>query len=210
MRRVFKQDDVKFDYETDTWTIAGITNLSSSPVDVFIPKTFAGGWEVRVIGSSVFSGSFRKVVVDDSIEHIFWGAFKNSNVKEVVWPSSCKTIPICCFQNSKIEHIQNIGHVELISSMAFRNSSIKHIDWPDNCFLISPSCFSGSFIETVSNIEHIESIGTLAFCNCYNLQLLDLSKTLFCSIGNDAFRGIDPKKIIFPYYIFDSDVSELF
>lgn len=108
---------------SDAGTLLSVTNFSNDPdIDVFVPKVLPCGNEINLIGRGFLSGRFNKVVFDGSFNTILPDTFRFANVKEVVWPSSCKEIPRCCFKRSYVEKVSNISNIEHIDDMAFHRS----------------------------------------------------------------------------------------
>lgn len=84
---------------------------------------------------------------------------------------------------------------------AFSNCDIQKITWPSGCEIIPYECFRDSKLEEIYNLDdNVTEIHDRAFAS-NKIQNMDLSRVTNVIIYKHAFRGIERKKIIPPYYI---------
>lgn len=143
----------------------GITYMEGRADEIFIPSVFPDGTRVTCLGFSFchLYDICSKLVVDNEISIIVDGAFRNSDVLEVVWPSFCEKIPQSCFTGSSIQRIHNIDHVVEVGISAFADSGIEEIVWPSGCEVIPSNCFFGSTLRSITNIDHVRLVDVAAF-----------------------------------------------
>jgi hypothetical protein len=115
------------------------------------------------MGSSLFP--VKKVVIPEGITNIEPRAFRNLYTYEIVWPSTCVTIPPGCFEWSRIHQFTGIENVEVIGESAFCTCcGIFGFDWPQKCKVIPMGCFKDCiFLRSIRGIKDVESIGAAAF-----------------------------------------------
>lgn len=89
-----------------------------------------------------------------------------------------------------------------IQTGAFSYAFVDKVRWSSSCLVIPNRCFYFSTLINLDNISNVVQIGDSAFKNTINLKNLDLSDSLVCSIGEDAFDCDDNEKnIVLPYYL---------
>lgn len=118
-------------------------------------------------------------------------------------------MPMRRFYNSSLQEISGIEGVTKMYSWAFAGCDIQKITWPDGCDTIPYECFMNSKLEQIDNIDNVKEIHDRAFANS-RIQSMDLSRTICLTVYRHAFRGIERKKIILPYYIMDEDWNYAF
>lgn len=133
--------------------------------DVSIPKQFPSGEVIKCLGARFCIGEFGVVNVANGIRYVHPEAFLKADVKEVNWPSGCRTIPEACFKNSEVEKITNIEKVTEIGVGAFSGTKLKELSWPSDCKKIPWGCFASSKITALFGIEGVEVVEEEAFCN---------------------------------------------
>lgn len=156
-----------------------------------------------------YNSSIEEIIGIEHITRIDMAAFLSSKIKNIKWPDRCKVIPRSCFYDSQISELSNIEHVSLVSEAAFSLSKLKEIIWPSGCNAIPDLCFSFSSIQNIANINHITSIGRGVFSYA-KLDGLDLSATAVCTIGDEAFLGMDPERVSKPYYVPEDEFLSAF
>lgn len=123
-----------------------------------------------------------------------------ANISEIVWSSSCKTIPNSCFHGSQIESVKNIDRVEIVGTSAFYGTlRLRSLVWPSSCKVIPMCCFSHSGITHINNLQHITNILDFAFANS-SLTELDLSSSALSVVDEYGLSGINKEIIKVPYY----------
>lgn len=206
MRGTIKYNDVKFVISEMDKAIVSITNKGKRK-DIYIPSVFPSGETVHTLNANAFKGEFGKVTISDGISRICSCAFSEAKVEEVIWSSSCKEIPYHCFIMSRIQKISNIENVTVIEQGAFAHSSIRSFDWPANCCVVPPNCFfCCSLLKHISGLNNVNEIKQHAFSGIGNISgvdAIDLSMAHILFIGQEAFYGISPEKVILPYYFND-------
>lgn len=157
-------DGIKFKLN-DAEVLVEMVNNDCGERDVFIPSVFPTGERICAIGHDFCKGSYLTITIDDNISEIEDAAFKYAFADEVVWSSSCKTIPADCFFDSRIKRVTNIENVEVVGSRAFNNFYIRKVSWPLNCKKIPKYCFKA--LDSISGIEDVEEIGEGAFSGSF-------------------------------------------
>lgn len=137
----------------------------------------------------------------EEVEKVEAFGFSNSNFSEINWPSKCSVIPSGCFRASSVKSVTGIDNVTCVEESAFNKAEIKKIVWPSGCSIIPPLCFNECSLESISNLNNVTEIQHSAFRDACNIEKIDLSKSIVSNISKSAFTGIDPSKIIFPYYL---------
>ena len=143
-----------------------------------------------------------KLILPRGLEEICDGAFRDGGfeveIKNVVWPDKCHTIPSRCFANTYICGLSNINHVSCIQEEAFALSQITSIKWPSKCDYIPKAAFIGSHICSITNIGHVKSIGENAFDKCTELKNFTIPKDVkvipmgcFSASGLTRLRSYD-------------------
>ena len=112
------------------------------------------------------------LILPEGIVYICDNAFEDTEIKNIVWPSTCKTISKECFCNSTIKTISGIENVKDIQKSAFeRCTQLKTINWPQNTKTIPSRCFLNcTHLESVEGIGNISNIGECAFYNCKSIE----------------------------------------
>lgn len=135
--------------------------------EIELPSVTPEGVKISSIGNSFFGfGACCKIIIPPSVSMVQTNAFREADVKKVVWSSNCDEIPAFCFYHSSIENISNIDHVRSIGMLAFGGSSLKSITWPSKCELVPQFCFDVSKLREISNIDHVSIVQTYAFHGC--------------------------------------------
>jgi hypothetical protein len=175
--------------------------------ELVIPSSYIlRGKEVKIrkISSSIFdvesfnqrksykiatpSHEINKLIISEGIEEVEVAAFKLAEIKEVIWPSTCKTISEMCFYRSNLVSLKNIDSVENVEASAFVGcSNLIEFDWPKSCDSIPSDCFFECYyLKEIRNIENVKSIGDSAFFGCTRLNSFNWpSKVL--TIPKDCF-----------------------
>lgn len=147
-------------------------NKSVFRVSVTIPDKIED-ISVCSLGCCFCIGPFSKVTIPNSVFIVDEGAFRGSNVEEVVWPPFCSTIPDQCFYGSHIKRISNIENsVFVIGASAFNSSDIEEFIWPKHCYVIPYACFYLSSIKSIKNIAHVTKVDQFSFSRC-NIDKLE-------------------------------------
>ena len=155
--------------------------------DVYIPHILPDGTKINALGDDFVEDRFNKIVVDDEIASVFPSAFSNSVVREVHWPSSCRTIPEFCFSHSSVLILSNIDGVTSIGDAAFYYSGIQEFNWPANCEKVPDSCFAWAELKEITNMHNVNDICSAAFANT---ALVDFIWPSGCEqIPPHCFRG---------------------
>lgn len=175
----------------------------SDQKELFLPSILPTGDVIKKIYGMSFSPSackLKRLIISDDISCIGDNAFMRANISEIVWPSSCKTIPNLCFLGSQIESVKNIDCVEIVGASAFADTPRLHsLDWPSSCKVIPTCCFSHSGITHINNLRHITNIRDFAFANS-SLTELDLSSSALSVIDEYGLSEINEEIIKVPYY----------
>ena len=172
-----------------------IVYMEGKADEIFIPSVFPDGTRVTCLGFSFchLYDTCSKLVVDNEISIIVDGAFRNSDVLDVVWPSSCEKIPPSCFNGSNIRKIHNIDHVVEVGNSAFADSGIEEIVWPSSCDIIPSNCFLGSTLRSITNIDHVRVVDVAAFGKTFlndetNKNAINFPYYMPYSMIEDAFK----------------------
>ena len=198
---VFNTDffTVKIRKDLDAVTLLALIPIKKAAVkiehlnieDFIVPET---GEKIVItrIGRRCFKhGSapvfINKLTVGTSVTQITHAAFDSANIKVVVWPSNCYSIPKKCFANSSVEQVLNIEHVKYIGKGAFRCCTLlKTFQWPIECKTIPFETFlSCTSLTEVNETQGVESVEESAFANTINLGRIDMSSAI--QIQNNAF-----------------------
>lgn len=176
-----------------------------SPID-----TVVWSENCKTISEECFAHShIKKISNIHNVTEIGRSAFMGADIEVFNWPDGCSTIPAKCFYASTIKTIRNIKHVSDISEKAFAISGIEEFVWPSGCPAVPERCFAFSNLKSISNIDNVTEIGAGAFATS-QLDKLDLSSLLGLHMAPGAFEGIEPQKVLFPYYISDDDLDYAF
>ncbi len=157
--------------------------------------------------------SFHYLIIRKGVTSIGANAFKNSNLKKVIIPSSIETIGESAFEDCEsltditIENgVREIGDmafcschslekiilprsVREIGYLAFGFTHITSIDIPGSVNTISSFAFNHcDNLKTVRLGDGVQTIKRNAFCNCQALQSIEIPRTV-SSIGYEAFKG---------------------
>ena len=185
--------------------LVAILNKYKDPIDAFIPSVFSSGERIESIGPVFCHGEFSTITIDDKISRISGRAFKDAEVDRVVWPASCTTIPIACFEFSSIKELSNIESVVEIEESAFYCSDINDFKWPANCKIVPKCCFEVSQLKTISNTYAIEKIEKWAFKGC---SLQSFSFPSKCtSVPDGCFMDCHIEKLLNLQNIYNIDSS---
>lgn len=240
MMTTVEHNGIYFSVGDKTGTLIDMSNSSGdNNVDVFIPRFLPDGTEILSLGATFCRGYYKSITISDEIQTVSYGAFDHADVEEVVWSSSCKTIPAACFFSSSIKKISNIEHVDSIGVEAFKNSNIEEIKWPSGCQTIPQHCFYLSCLKKITNLDNVKTIQDGAFSCCdfesfsWPLKCNRVPRHCFCScvqlaevkfhnnvefIENYAFEGakigrVDLSELMFtrfsPYAFEDSTIGEI-
>lgn len=196
---IYKRDGVELWVSKNR--ILAMTNPDNIPKDFEIPCCLPNGDKITAVSTAFCRGLFSKVSLPAEVSDIPEKAFYNAFIGELVWPAACTKIPRECFYRGHVKKITNLSGVKEVGVKAFADSEIEEIVWPDECHEIPEKCFSAcSSLKHVSNMYHVESIKPFAFLDCLNIDKIDLTASLSCSIARSAFVGINEAKIFMPYY----------
>ena len=111
---------------------------------------------------------------------------KSLNIKELIIPSTMKTISDFAFKNVELTNLVLKEGVEEIRGQAFMNSNLKTLEIPSTVKRIGVYAFQNSRLAMLILHDGLESIGGNAFEHSY-LSNLELPNTVKF-IGGDAFR----------------------
>ena len=187
-------------FEISSGLLMGIYNPFPFKKDIFIPSALPNGPTIDALGPQFVRGGFKTITISDDITQIHDEAFGDSDIREVVWPAGCYTIPKFCFAGSKITKITNIGHVSKIEAFAFGESGIKEIDWPSGIKTIPWGCFYNSKLESIANIQSVTIIEDEGFYGAENLKI-NLSDCDISSLGVSCLSGVPRDNVHLPYYL---------
>lgn len=131
---------------------------------IFIPNEFPDGTVISSIAPRFCYGNYGTVQISSKICTIQERAFKASDVKKVIWPTGCTTIPKNCFEDSEITEILNIDDVLNIEFRAFAYCKIQDITWPTKCTTIPRYCFEQCLgLKEIKNTDNVLQIEEGAF-----------------------------------------------
>ncbi|MGN1418476.1 MAG: leucine-rich repeat protein [Acutalibacteraceae bacterium] len=163
-----------FDYKINDDGYAEITGYTGkSKNEVVIPND-VDGYEVKAVANfDLSSKNVNRVVISEGIETIREYAFLDSEISEVVFPKSLRTIEYCAFSHAEYlysckfqEGLEVIGthafsgcpiqdlvipnSVEEIYGYAFSGNKTKEITLPENLNLVAVDAFYSDTLETVT------------------------------------------------------------
>ena len=174
---------------------------------VFCVATFgqtAGDFKTEIVTSGTFStitiigytGSSRNVVIPAQIDGkrvtiIGDGAFRNSNVDQVVIPDGVIAIGEEAFQSSKIQSITIPDSVVTIGEMAFQESNLSTVRLPQGLTEISMGLFGEcQNLTEVIIPSSVTAIWGFAFFDTPNLKKITIPPSVtICEISSFAFNG---------------------
>ena len=163
------------------------------------------------------------LIIPEGVVEIPTQCFVNcQNFKELILPTTLRTISPLAFYNTRMEKIQFPNNLDSIGFAAFEGSALlRKAMIPDNCQRLGDFIFNhcdslreihipngieripnsfvalGNFLETVNIPESVTEIGDFAFQWCYALKDIKLPEGLR-TIGYDAFHYCNPDSIVFP------------
>ncbi|MBD5472894.1 MAG: leucine-rich repeat protein [Lachnospiraceae bacterium] len=132
----------------------------------------------------------RKVVT------VFDGAFRNSEIEDVILPETITRISGCAFDGCKsLKQIVLPAELECIGIAAFAESGIERIEIPPSVKEIKEDAFSFSNLKEVTGLENVEKIGNNPFRRTPWEE--NYNGDFFC-IGEELhlYRGDDEEVII--------------
>lgn len=138
-------------------------NFSDNAVDVIVTDEFCKKYNINTLGPEFVKGEFDVVSFPKSITYVCRFAFADAHVKEIIWPTGCKTIPMFCFDRCSAHTLKNIEQVDEIHNSAFVGSHFISIDWPQKCNIIPTCCFQNSGISLVKGLDNVDIIHDFAF-----------------------------------------------
>ncbi|MBR0294870.1 MAG: leucine-rich repeat protein [Bacilli bacterium] len=134
----------------------------------------------------------KKVVINDNVKDIGFGAFSNClSLEEVVLPTNLRKISGEVFSNcTSLKEIIFPSSLEEIDESAFLGcESLNKITLPEGLKVISPSLFENClYLMDITIPDSVTQILPFAFKNCKNLQTIKLSKNLE-DIGEGVFEN---------------------
>lgn len=214
----YPDDSRYFNYEIENGREYDGINVNVPELAPYIGKgiriTSYNGFEnERVIVPKEIDG---KPVISIGVE-----AFMNTNLSQIILPSTLKGILASAFKGCKnLTHIDLPYGLEYLGPSCFSSTALSSITIPDTVTSLSEKCFSGcNNLEKVllgNNITEIESdaftfcgkltsislpdslqsIGSGAF-SCTKIQTISLPDSLQ-NIGHQAFLGTEIQTIILP------------
>lgn len=128
-------------------------------------------------GSYVFNGcnNLKTVNLYDNQSYLGVGMFSDcANLENVTLPSGDSLTAIAgeLFRNSGLKQIVIPSSVKSIGANAFAGSSLTGIDIPEYVTTIGESAFAGTNLSEVILLPNVERIGSYAFADCGNLSRL--------------------------------------
>ena len=125
-------------------------DVENPNVCVHVPAILGDGTHITAIGKRCVKGSFKRIVISDSIRTIHEEAFRSASVDEIIWPGSCTCVPDYCFFNCFAKKILNLRSVSNIGICAFSN--MRNLEELDLSF--SPVNFIGlGAFNGISNVN---------------------------------------------------------
>lgn len=150
---------------------------------------------------------------DYKVVNVTNGAFKNTNITEIVLSNSITSLGDECFSycsflnsvtlpnnitslgNSTFTLCRSLSTITLPNSITslgdecFINSGLRTISLPNSISTLGTSCFAGcTQLESIELSNSITSLPSLCFNGCSNLSSIKLSNNIV-SIGAGCFKG---------------------
>lgn len=190
-------------------TTAGNYNFTVSVTDsAATPVTVSGSYSMSVAGPALssdgnymvmngiiysYKGTATDVMIPSEIDgvtitKIADEAFKNTNVKNVVIPSSVTTIGSWVFQDcGSLKSVVLPNSITSMGYAVFMHSSIEDVNIPTGIREIMSDSFRDcSKLANITIPDNIESIGSNAFRGCIALKRVTIPETI-SEIGDYAF-----------------------
>lgn len=202
-----KNDD--FENQGESWTAADFVvengvikaladeaknKLATSP-HVIIPSKDKDGGKITKIANNLFGRNahdpddtkIKSLIIEDGIEEIGVGAFRNNLIEEVIIPDSVKLIGGGAFSNCEsLKKVTLSKNLTKIMSSTFYGCPITEISLPEGIIEVGMRAFQNADIRTLVIPKSLIKIGSNAFTNNKNLQSLDIPGTVV-ELGTSAF-----------------------
>lgn len=145
------------------------------------------------------------VVVPEGVDTIGGSSFSNNtNVKNVVFSSTVRTVRTNSFKNSTVESIVlNEGLESLSIERAFNQAkNLKHVEFPSTLKYLGKQSFALTAMESLTLPATIEVLAEGVFRDMPNLKTVTIKGNT--EIGNFAFRSCPNLKTV---YLLGDDVT---
>ena len=193
-------DEVQVDFQG---TIAlAMTSHGCYSGDIIIPATVEDNSGKTLTVSGIGAYAFymcpiKSIVLPNTITYIGIYAFRGcADLKELVLPSSLRTIGGAAFAECGIQSLQIPNGVTELTNFLFRSSSLSQITLPSTIKSIGKETFYQSKITEIFLPSGVEEIGEGAFAES-PLTTINLPTTLK-TIGDRAFQYTKVSNLAFP------------
>lgn len=152
------------------------------------------------IGIGAFKNTnIEDIVIPDSVQEIGKYAFAyTKNLKHITLPAQCKVDTFGLFLESAIESIRIPEGTTTIDREAFREThALRHVDIPSTVTSINLDAFFRSGIRSITLPEGLRRIDSCAFAEAADLEIANLPSTL-TEINTNAFSDSGIKEAMIP------------
>ncbi len=113
-----------------------------------------------------YTGKKKTVKIPKGVKGISPYAFKNTSVKKVILPTSCKEVNNYAFYGAKkLTSVKMHSKIKKIGNYAFYGSGLKKVTLPKNVKEIGVNAFAKSPLTSVKFNKKLTTIGSYAFCD---------------------------------------------
>ena len=133
-----------------------------------------------------------EIELNDGLERICGGAFKNTRIKSITIPDSVKSLGELAFAQAEyLEEVKLPNSLQEIPRKCFAwCKRLKSVTFPDMCTSIGSGAFRGTKLEHIELPDGLLSIDEEAFCNCRMLNNVIVPES--CTvIHSGAFANCD-------------------
>ena len=189
-----------FEYNFVTENNVEITGYSGKSKELIIPNSI-DDHKVIGIGEKVFelNSYIDKVIVEEGIEYIKYGAFWCSQLSEIQLPKSLVKLEGLSLAYTKLKEIKIPEKITEISKDIFGECIyLERVELPENISTIGEDAFADCpKLKKINIPDNIKEIKDFAFSGCSNLKEINLPKNLEI-IGEHVFECTGLVKIKIP------------
>ena len=152
------------------------------------------------INSAQAHGKLNRIILNEGIEKICSGAFRNCiGIEEIVIPNSVKEIGNYAFLGCrKLKKIQLPNGIESLTTGVFEGTGLVNFAVPDTVINFGSSIFKDcADMVSVTLSDSMDKIPDYMFSGCVSLSTFDLSDNI-SAIGNGAFSRCSFEEFVVP------------